>query len=126
MATKPKVLLIEDDPTQSQLYKEAFDHADFEVLEADDGEYGVDLAIQHQAAALILDLMLPRQGGLHVLRILRSMPETRTMPVIILTALPNPEYREMAKDMVQGYFLKTQVKPKELVDAVRALIDESA
>ncbi len=124
MATKPKVLLIEDDPTLRQLYKEAFDHAGFEVLEADDGQYGVDLALQHRPEALILDLMLPRQGGLHVLRILRSMPETRTMPIIILTALPNPEYKEMAKDRVQGYFLKTQIKPGELVDAVRKLLDD--
>lgn len=126
MASKPKVLLIEDDPTLRELYKEAFTQAEFEVLEADDGQYGVDLAIQHQPAALILDLMLPRQGGLHVLRILRSMPETRQLPIIILTALPNPEYRELAKGRVQGYFLKTQIKPHELVDAVRQLLDGSA
>lgn len=125
MSQQSKILLIEDDPTLRQLYKETFDRAGFEVLEADDGQYGVDLAIQHQPAALILDLMLPRQGGLHVLRILRSMPETRHLPIIILTALPNPEYQEMAKGKVQGYFLKTKVTPKELVTAVRSLLDDT-
>ncbi len=118
-----RVLLVEDDETLRTLYKEAFRHHNFEVIEAEDGQVGVDYALQHQPDVIILDLMLPRQGGLGALRVLRSQPGTKNTPIIILTALPNPEYLEMAKDKVQGYFLKTKVQPKELVEKVRELLD---
>lgn len=117
-----KVLLIEDNEELRKLYKEVFKRHDFEVYEAGDGQVGVDYALMYKPDAIILDLMLPRQGGLGALRVFRSLPECREMPIFILTALPNPEYQEMAKGRVQGYFLKTQVKPKELVDAVLAAL----
>lgn len=117
-----KVLLVEDDQQLRELYKEEFKQNNFEVLEAEDGQLGVDMSLQHQPDAILLDLMLPRQGGLGALRVLRSLPETKHIPIIILTALPNPEYQEMAKGRVQGYFLKTKIKPKELITKVRELI----
>lgn len=118
-----KVLLVEDDPPLRELYKEAFKQNNFEVLEAEDGQIAIDISLEHKPDAIILDLMLPRQGGLGALRVLRSLPETKHIPIIILTALPNPEYMAMAKGRVQGYFLKTQIKPKDLVGKVRELIE---
>lgn len=116
------VLLIEDDEPLRLLYKEIFVHNNFEVLEAADGEAGVTMAVMHKPDAIILDLMLPRQGGLGSLKIMRSLPETKNLPIIIMTALPNPEYRDQAKGRVQGYYLKTEIKPQELVEKVKALL----
>jgi DNA-binding response OmpR family regulator len=117
-----KVLLIEDNEQLRLLYKEIFEHDNFQVCEAGDGLIGVDTAVTEKPDAIVLDLMLPRQGGMGTLKILRSLPETRHTPIIILTALPNPEYQDQAKPLVQGYFLKTQIKPEELVDKVRAVL----
>lgn len=124
MSRTYRVLLVEDDETLRQLYKEAFTNNNFEVLEAGDGQLGIDTTLQDSPDIIILDLMLPRQGGLGVLRILRSHPDTRNIPVIIMTALPNSEYREVAEGRAQAYFLKTQVKPHELVAKARELLDE--
>jgi len=117
MAQK-SVLLIEDDKDLRELYKEVFVQNNFIVYEANDGQQGVDAALMNKPDAIILDLMLPRQGGLGALRVFRSLPECKTVPIFILTALPNPEYKKMAEGHVQGYFFKTQIKPKELVDAI--------
>jgi len=117
MAAK-SVLLVEDDEELRQLYKVIFEKNDFKVYEAADGVMAVDEALRSKPSLIILDLLLPRQGGLHALKILRSLPETKKLPIFVMTALPNPEYQEAAKDTVQGYFLKTQVKPQELVDKV--------
>ncbi len=118
-----KVLLVEDNEPIRTMYKEEFLHCNFEVVEAEDGEIAVNAAIQHLPDIILLDLMLPKQGGLSVLKILRSHPETKDTPVVILTALPNPEYQDEAGDKVQGYFLKIQVKPRELVNKVRSMLD---
>ncbi len=112
------VLLIEDNHELRQLYKEIFHHNNFEVFEAADGESGVTEALTNRPDAIILDLMMPRQGGLGALRIFRSNPNTANVPIFVMTALPNPEYREMAKGKVQGYFLKTEITPQKLVSYV--------
>lgn len=116
------VLLIEDNEELRRLYKEVFHHNNYTVYEAGDGQIGVDYALMYKPDAIILDLMLPRQGGLGALRVFRSLPECKNVPIFILTALPNPEYQEMAKDRVQGYFLKTQIKPRDLVAQVEGAL----
>ena len=120
------VLLIEDDDELRQLYKEIFIHNNFKVYEAEDGDVGVNEALTNQPDAIILDLMMPRQGGLGALRIFRSNPASQNIPIFILTALPNQEYRDMAQDKVQGYFLKTEITPQQLVTKVKAVLDEKS
>ena len=119
-----KILLIEDDDELRQLYKEIFIHNGFEVLEAADGDAGVNEALINKPDAIILDLMMPRQGGLGALRVFRSNPESKNVPIFVMTALPDQKYRDMAQDKVQGYFLKTEITPQQLVVKVKAVLDE--
>ena len=121
---QPRVLLAEDDASLRALYKEIFIHNNFAVSEAEDGQIAIDMAVTDRPDAIVLDLMMPRQGGLAALRIFRTLPETKDLPIFILTALPNPDYQKMAEGRVQGYFLKTETKPQELVEKVRAFLTE--
>lgn len=120
--TNRRILIVEDNDELRCLYKDALSANGFEVIEAIDGQSAIDLALTQRPALVLLDLMLPRQGGLGVLRIMRSLPELKLMPVIVLTALPNPEYRVQAEGRVQGYFLKTEIKPRELCQKIREII----
>ncbi len=117
-----RVLLVEDNDELRGLYREIFRHNDFDVFEAADGERAIDEALECRPDVIILDLMLPRQGGLRALKIYRSLPECKNTPIIILTALPNPDYQKEAGTMVQGYYLKTAIKPQELVGKVSELL----
>jgi len=117
-----KVLLVEDDEELRRMYKEIFRRASWQVFEASDGQRAVDVALMAKPDIIMLDLMLPRQGGIAALRILRSLPECKNTPIFVLTALPNPEYQQSAEGMVQGYFLKTQIKPHELVEKAKELV----
>lgn len=116
------VLLVEDNEELRRLYKDAFHRNNFAVLEAEDGQGAIDVALMHTPDLIVLDLMLPRQGGLGALRIFRTLPECKHTPIIILTALPNPEYKAEAEGKVQGYYLKTEITPKELVAKVQELL----
>lgn len=118
-----KVLLVEDNDDLRSMYRTAFLAHNVAVAEAADGETGVSETLLARPDAIVLDLMLPRQGGLRTLKVLRSLPETKHTPIVILTALPNPEYRAQAQPLVQGYYLKTQIKPAELVEKVKRLVD---
>lgn len=120
--SQKKILLVEDNEELRRLYKEAFTHHNFTVLESGDGLSAIDVALNNNPDIILLDLMLPRQGGLGALKIFRTLPETKHIPIIILTALPNPDYKEQAMNRVQGYYLKTEITPKELVAKVRELL----
>jgi DNA-binding response OmpR family regulator len=79
-----KVLVVEDDPSIAIGLRINLESEGYEVLVAEDGEQGLELARSEEPDLIILDVMLPRRNGLEVLHDLRS--EGRTMPIIILSA----------------------------------------
>jgi two-component system response regulator ResD len=116
------ILIVEDNEELRRLYKDAFTRSNFAVIEAGDGQTAIDLALINSPDVILLDLMLPKQGGLGALKVFRSLPESKHTPIVILTALPNPEYKTQAEHQVQGYYLKTEITPKVLVEKIQELL----
>ncbi|HAM36479.1 MAG TPA: DNA-binding response regulator [Elusimicrobia bacterium] len=83
LATKEKILVVEDEKDVSRLVRHALAREKFSVTCAGDGETGLRLARELKPDLVVLDLMLPKMGGLDVLRALR--PETKS-PIMLLTA----------------------------------------
>jgi DNA-binding response OmpR family regulator len=78
------VLVVEDDPSIALGLRINLESEGYQVLVAEDGERGLDLARRHGPDLIVLDVMLPRVNGLEVLQALRA--EGRRMPIIILSA----------------------------------------
>lgn len=123
MATKPTLLIVDDDPEMRGLYKSRFSEAGFQILEAGNGEDGLEVALSQKPSAILLDLMMPKKGGLGALEILKTMPETKDIPVIILTAYPVDEYKDKSLRWGAVHFLsKSETMPGDLVEKVKALL----
>jgi two-component system OmpR family response regulator/two-component system copper resistance phosphate regulon response regulator CusR len=86
-----RLLVVEDDPVIGKALRKGFTEAGDDCAWAKDGERGLELARSQQFDAIVLDLLLPKQGGLIVLRTLRR--EGIQTPVVILTALGAVEER---------------------------------
>src|SRR5881394_1263598 len=82
------VLIVEDSRFLRVSNERALQHAGYNVITAADGEEGLRLALERKPDLVILDLMLPKLPGYEVLRELRKRPETATMPVMIVSSLP--------------------------------------
>lgn len=78
------VLIIEDDSTMLRGLKDNFAYAGFNVLTADEGEAGLNAALNHKPDLIILDIMLPKINGYEICRLIRK--ENLDMPIIMLTA----------------------------------------
>ena len=78
------VLIIEDDAAMRRGLKDNFSYAGYNVLTADDGEKGLDIALEAMPDLIILDIMLPKINGYEICRLLRA--EKLDMPIIMLTA----------------------------------------
>ncbi len=86
VATK-RILIVDDDPDireATQLCLEIT--GQWEVLKAANGPDGIAIARQEKPDAILLDMMLPGMDGLTILQRLRENPETRQIPIVILTA----------------------------------------
>jgi len=119
---KPTVMIVEDEASLVTMLRYNLEKEGYNVTEASDGEEAVTVADETPPDAVILDWMLPRMSGIEVCRQLRRKSETRTVPIIMLTA------RSEETDKVRGlnvgaddYMTKPFSMP-ELVARVRALL----
>lgn len=114
----PRVLVIEDDPTVSDLIVRALSK-DHVVYSAANGQSGLDLLRRLQAVdAVVCDVMMPTMDGLEVARAIKADPKLRSVPIVFLTA------RDTAMDHVAGIqagarsYLTKPFKIRDLCEAV--------
>ena len=79
------VLIVEDDASLRELYRTALRNAGFAVVAVDDGLSALHLIESQRPRAVVLDLELPRLGGLDVHQELKSRPDTQQIPVIVVS-----------------------------------------
>ena len=86
MSARPVVLLVEDEPAQREVIAYNLEAEGFDVIQADNGEDALLLVDEDQPDMIILDWMMPKLSGIEVCRRLKMRPETRGIPVIMLSA----------------------------------------
>ncbi|WP_456390731.1 phosphate regulon transcriptional regulator PhoB [Profundibacter sp.] len=94
--TSPRILVIEDEPSQVEILRFNLHQEGFDVRVSMDGEAGVQAAIEDPPDLILLDWMLPNLSGIEVCRLLRRKKETREIPVLMLTA------RSEERDKIRG------------------------
>jgi len=116
----PTILLVEDDPLLVKMYKTKFVHDGFNVIVANDGEKGLEMATHENVDLILLDIMMPRLSGTDMLAALRKTTKGKKIPVIIATNLSEmDEQKKAAKLGVKEYLIKTSLTPSELVAKIR-------
>ncbi len=88
---KKKILVVDDDRGFLKLMKVNLSSHGFEVLTADTGEQGLDLARRYRPNLIILDVILPKIKGREVCARLKKEPQTQNIPVVFLTAKNSPD-----------------------------------
>jgi len=114
--SRPLVLVAEDDRQASELISHYLSEAGYGVAHAFDGEHAIQMALELRPYAITLDILLPKKGGWEVLAELKSLPEVKDIPVIIVSIVEN---RPFAYNLgAIEYFVKP-VNKIHLVEAVR-------
>jgi len=113
-----KVLCVEDEFFIGELYERALKKAGYQVTNALNGNDGLKLAQTDQYDIILLDLMMPGLTGIEILRTLRDPSKTPKLhgKVIITTNLVQDDaVREEIERQADGYLIKADMTPKELV-----------
>ena len=117
-----RVLVVDDYEDSRELYGEYLRFAGYDVATAPDGAAALSCALQQNCDVIVLDLALPKFDGLTILRLLRSNPQTRELPVIVLSASVGEQIRAEAIAAGADLFLSKPCAPEELEAAIRTAI----
>ncbi len=115
---QPLVLVVEDDRSASELLTQYLSEAGFAVAHASSGEQAVDMARLVRPQVITLDILLPGQNGWEALARLKSLPETRDIPVLIISVTQD---RSMALRLGAADCFVKPVDKERLVNKTRAL-----
>ena len=126
MSTQPpkrrSILVIEDETDILEVLKYNLSKNGYDVLTAETGEKGLDLAANKQPDLVLLDLMLPGVDGLEVCRQLRSRERTRSLPIIMLTAKGSESDIVLGLTLGADDYLTKPFSPTELVARIKAVL----
>ncbi len=117
-----RVLVVDDVPTNVKLLEAKLEAEYFEVISAFNGPDAIKLATAHNPDIILLDVMMPGMNGYEVCQALKSQPETRHIPVVMVTALDQQSEKVRGLEAGADDFLTKPVDDLALVARVRSLI----
>jgi two-component system, cell cycle response regulator DivK len=120
-----RVLLVEDNDDNREIYATILQHFGYGVVEAPNGLIGVHKAAQHHPDLIIMDISLPIMDGLEATRRIRANPGTSEIPVLAVTAHARDHDRELAIEAGCDRYLPKPVEPRRLVQEVQRMIGPS-
>jgi DNA-binding response OmpR family regulator len=121
-----KVLVADDEHNIRNILDFSLHAEGFIVLSALNGEEAFRLAVESTPDLIILDVMMPGQGGVETCRALKADPRTSSIPVILLTALAGREDRSAGRQAGADAYITKPFSPQKVVDAVHELLGVSS
>ena len=119
---QPNVLIVEDEPPLVELLSYNLEKAGFQIHIARDGEEALLAVEERKPDLILLDWMLPYVSGIEICRRIRRNPETRNVPIIILTARGEENDRIRGLEAGADDYVVKPFSPSELVARVRAVL----
>lgn len=118
------ILIVEDDFTLQEMYKDEFLQAGFQVDTAANGQEALLKIASQKPNAILLDLIMPKMSGFDVLERIKKDPQLNKIPVLVLTNL-----RADVEDLISnwgaaGFILKSDSDPGQVIEKVKKLIEQ--
>jgi putative two-component system response regulator len=121
-AKLPTVLCIDDDQLILGVCRDALEDRGYRTLVATDGLAGIEMAMKERPDLILLDVMMPGMDGFEVCALLRSAPNLKDIPIILLTAMNLPDLDRKGAEAGATLTMRKPFSPAMVADTVaRAL-----
>jgi DNA-binding response OmpR family regulator len=118
------ILIIEDEIALRELYKKKFELEKFNVITAFDGEDGIRKIKNAIPDVVLLDLFLPKLTGFDVLKEVKSNPELKNIPVVVLTNI-SVDVEDLLNNWgATDFILKANATPEDVVVRVNQVLSK--
>lgn len=122
MADRKKILLIEDEPDFRLGVRMQLEASGYDVIEAEDGESGLETARTQSPDLVILDCLLPKMRGYEVASLLKGSANRRKTPILMLTARAQESDRLASVEAGADAYLRKPFDPAELLSTMEKLL----
>ena len=120
-----KILIVEDEQRMREILKDRCEIDNFTVLQASDGEEGLQVAKKEKPCAILLDILMPKMDGETMYKELRKDLWGKTVPVIFVTNLDKPPKGiDVTKDSRMEYFVKVESDLEEIFQKIHELVNQ--
>lgn len=119
---KKTVLAVDDSASIRQMLAFTLKSAGYEVVEAVDGEDGLEKARNHSIQLVLTDQNMPRMDGLTLIRSLREMPQYKAVPILMLTTESSDAMKVQGRAAGATGWLVKPFDPQKLIEVVKKVI----
>lgn len=119
------VLYIEDNEYNLKMVRQLLARTAYQLIEAKDGELGVETALRELPDLILMDIQLPKLSGLEATRKLRADSKTAATPIIVVTSFALSGDDQKAKDAGASAYLAKPYSPRELLQMIRKFVPEN-
>ncbi len=123
------ILLVEDDAILLEMYQAKFELEGHDIKIATNGEECLEALESYTPELILLDILMPKLNGFHVLKEIKKQPQLRQIPVILLTNLGEAEVdmnQELANALgVSDYLIKSRHTPDEVVTKAMKVLTQA-
>lgn len=114
-----KILLVEDEQIIIDLLQRKLMEEGYDVSVAKNGEEGVEMMQGDKPDLVLLDIVMPKMGGLEVMEEMQKNPDLKRIPVIVVSNSGQPVELDRAKRLgAKDWLIKTEFDPQEVIDKV--------
>lgn len=123
---KQTVLIVDDEASIRDMIAIALEMADFNVLEAENAQQALPLAVDERPDLILLDWMMPGVSGVELARRLKREETTKETPIILLTAKGEEDNKVQGLEAGADDYITKPFSPRELVARLRAVLRRSS
>jgi two-component system sensor histidine kinase ChiS len=119
---QPRILIVDDDPINIELMRAQLHDEGYSIDCALDGEEALERVSREKPDLILLDIMIPKKSGFEVCKHVKGKPETRSIPIIMVTALKDMESRVKGIAVGADDFLTRPLDKSELIARVKSML----
>jgi CheY-like chemotaxis protein len=117
VSVKKKVLIVDDEPNVRRLSRKILNNT-FDVVEAEDGKQAIEIAVTQQPDVILMDMMMPRMDGLSACHAIKKDPTTKSIPVIMVTAIGFELNIKLSQQMGATGYVTKPFSSQDLLDKI--------
>ena len=120
-----RILYIEDDKAIADVFKTRFEDKGYIVEVCDNGEDGLNATLEFKPDMIITGILMPKVSGYDLIDILKRTPETKDIPIVVLSALSRQEDIDRAMKLgAIDYMVMSEVRVKDVLQRIGELFSE--